>query len=58
MDFVALHSCTIVAILGVVTAILNVMAQKKDTAEETKNSPQPCTNMFSNVYVFQHQGEK
>jgi hypothetical protein len=36
VDFVAFHSSTIVAILGVATAILNVMAQKKDSAEEIK----------------------
>jgi hypothetical protein len=58
VDFVAFHSSTIIAILGVATAILNVMAQKKDTAEEIKNSPQPCTNINLNVNVFQHQGEK
>jgi hypothetical protein len=59
VDFLAFHSSTIVAILGVATAILNVMAQKKDSAaEEIKNSPQPCTNIDLNVNVFQHQGEK
>ena len=52
IDFVSFHSSTIVAILGVATAILNVMAQKKDSAEEIKNSPQPCTNIDLNVNVF------
>lgn len=58
IDFVAFHSSTIVAILGVATAILNVMAQNKPTTEENKNSPQPCTNIDLNVHVFQHQGAK
>ncbi len=39
VDFVAFHSSTIVAVLGVATAILNVMAQKKDSAEEIKKLP-------------------
>ena len=58
IDFVAFHSSTIVAILGVATAILNVMAQNKTNTEENKNSPQPCTNINLDVNVFQHQGAK
>ena len=58
IDFVVLHSSTIVAVLGVATAILNIMAQNKTTTEENKNSPQPCANIKLDVNVFQHQGAK
>lgn len=55
--FLSKNSELLIAILGVITALLNILPQKKDVKEENKTTSQPCSNVDLNVIVL-HQDKE
>ena len=55
--FLIKNSEVLIAILGVITALLNILPQKKDAKEENKTTSQPCSNVDLNILVVNQNKE-